>query len=76
MESQADKGKEVVATDKGLKRLRKGTKGSKSSATKEPHARRFGKRCLALEFPTIRVTVRELGLGYMFAEPEECHLTL
>ncbi|MCD9641854.1 hypothetical protein HAX54_028311 [Datura stramonium] len=27
-------------------------------------------------FPTIHDTVRELGLGYVFAEPGECNLTL
>ncbi|MCE3052220.1 hypothetical protein HAX54_051918, partial [Datura stramonium] len=32
--------------------------------------------CLALEYPTICNTIRELGLGYVFAEPEECNLTL
>ncbi|MCD7458971.1 hypothetical protein HAX54_039722 [Datura stramonium] len=31
---------------------------------------------LALEFPTIRNKVRELELGYVFAEPKECNLTL
>ncbi|MCD7458529.1 hypothetical protein HAX54_038500, partial [Datura stramonium] len=31
---------------------------------------------LALEFPTIRDKVRQLGLGYIFLEPEECNLTL
>ncbi|MCD7467713.1 hypothetical protein HAX54_005313 [Datura stramonium] len=30
--------------------------------------------CLALEFPTIRDSILELGLGYVFAEPEECNL--
>ncbi|MCD7447527.1 hypothetical protein HAX54_031023 [Datura stramonium] len=30
----------------------------------------------ALEFPTIRDKVRELGLGYIFAEPKESNLTL
>ncbi|MCD9639828.1 hypothetical protein HAX54_024572, partial [Datura stramonium] len=32
--------------------------------------------CLALEFSTIRETVRELGLGYVFFGTEECNLTL
>ncbi|MCD7459492.1 hypothetical protein HAX54_041037, partial [Datura stramonium] len=32
--------------------------------------------CLALEYPTIRDTINESGLGYVFAEPEECNLTL
>ncbi|MCE0481840.1 hypothetical protein HAX54_039929 [Datura stramonium] len=31
---------------------------------------------LALEFPIIRDNVCELGLGYIFAEPKECNLTL
>ncbi|MCD7462324.1 hypothetical protein HAX54_048256, partial [Datura stramonium] len=31
---------------------------------------------LALEFPTIREKLRELGVGYIFDEPEECNLTL
>ncbi|MCD7467343.1 hypothetical protein HAX54_004747, partial [Datura stramonium] len=31
---------------------------------------------LALEFSTIHDTVRELGLGYVFAELEEYNLTL
>ncbi|MCD9639028.1 hypothetical protein HAX54_023273, partial [Datura stramonium] len=31
---------------------------------------------LALEFPAIRDKVRELGLGYIFVELEECNLTL
>ncbi|MCD7455755.1 hypothetical protein HAX54_029468, partial [Datura stramonium] len=31
---------------------------------------------LAHEFPTFRDKVRVLGLGYIFAEPEECNLTL
>ncbi|MCE3050313.1 hypothetical protein HAX54_046884 [Datura stramonium] len=32
--------------------------------------------CLTLEFPSIQDKVRELGLGYIFAKPEECNLTL
>ncbi|MCD7451902.1 hypothetical protein HAX54_013981, partial [Datura stramonium] len=32
--------------------------------------------CLELEFPTIRDKLCELGVGYIFAEPEECNLTL
>ncbi|MCD7470506.1 hypothetical protein HAX54_010431 [Datura stramonium] len=32
--------------------------------------------CLALEFPTISDTIRVLGLVYVFAELEECNLTL
>ncbi|MCD7470895.1 hypothetical protein HAX54_011097 [Datura stramonium] len=31
---------------------------------------------LKLEFSTIRDKVRELGLGYIFAESEECNLNL
>ncbi|MCD9640871.1 hypothetical protein HAX54_026581, partial [Datura stramonium] len=31
---------------------------------------------LALEFPTIEDKVHELGLGFIFAEPEECNLSL
>ncbi|MCD7465720.1 hypothetical protein HAX54_001804, partial [Datura stramonium] len=31
---------------------------------------------LTLEFPAIRYKLHELGVGYMFAEPEECNLTL
>ncbi|MCD7462843.1 hypothetical protein HAX54_049455 [Datura stramonium] len=46
MASHADKGKEVVVLDKGLKRLRKGTKGPKSSTTKAPAARRFGEKVM------------------------------
>ncbi|MCD7451591.1 hypothetical protein HAX54_012752 [Datura stramonium] len=36
MASCPDKGKELVVTDKGFKWLRKGTKGSSSSAPKHP----------------------------------------
>ncbi|MCD7468179.1 hypothetical protein HAX54_006136, partial [Datura stramonium] len=42
MASCVDKGKEVGVIDKGHKRLKKGTKGSKSSTTKTPPIRRFG----------------------------------
>ncbi|MCD9645870.1 hypothetical protein HAX54_035180 [Datura stramonium] len=42
MASHVDKGKEVEVSNQGLKRLRKGTKGSTSLATKAPNARRFG----------------------------------
>ncbi|MCD7459267.1 hypothetical protein HAX54_040504 [Datura stramonium] len=31
---------------------------------------------LTLEFPTICDKIHELGLGYVFVEPEECNLTL
>ncbi|MCE2055772.1 hypothetical protein HAX54_043373, partial [Datura stramonium] len=31
---------------------------------------------LILEFPTIRYKVHELGVDDIFAEPEECNLTL
>ncbi|MCD9645503.1 hypothetical protein HAX54_034495, partial [Datura stramonium] len=31
---------------------------------------------LALGFPAIKDRVHELGLGFIFAEPEECNLTL
>ncbi|MCD9644495.1 hypothetical protein HAX54_032720, partial [Datura stramonium] len=31
---------------------------------------------LTLEFPAIRYKLRELGVGYIFAEPEECNITL
>ncbi|MCD7466150.1 hypothetical protein HAX54_002574 [Datura stramonium] len=31
---------------------------------------------LVLDFPTIRDTIQELGRGYVFAEQEECNLTL
>ncbi|MCE3049463.1 hypothetical protein HAX54_044917 [Datura stramonium] len=31
---------------------------------------------LALEFPAIREKLHELGAGYIFADPEECNLTL
>ncbi|MCE3051556.1 hypothetical protein HAX54_050181, partial [Datura stramonium] len=97
MESRDNKGKEVVVADKCLKRLSKGTKGSKSPPAKAPPTRRFrvkaiedhglkwfntqkeakyapenliDERCLALEYPTIRDTIREIGLGYVFVEPE------
>ncbi|MCE3051000.1 hypothetical protein HAX54_048710, partial [Datura stramonium] len=42
MASRADKGKEMAVADKGFKRLKKGTKGSKSSTAKALPARRFG----------------------------------
>ncbi|MCD7462323.1 hypothetical protein HAX54_048255, partial [Datura stramonium] len=32
--------------------------------------------CLALEFSSMRDKLRELGVGYIFTEPEECNLTL
>ncbi|MCD9642758.1 hypothetical protein HAX54_029702, partial [Datura stramonium] len=103
MESRADKGKELVVSEKGLKWLIKETKGSKSSTVKGSHVTRFGAKAreehgikwfnaqnkakyapknlidegrLALEYPTICGTIRELGLGYVFVEPEECTLTL
>ncbi|MCD7468189.1 hypothetical protein HAX54_006155, partial [Datura stramonium] len=41
MESQADKGKEVVVTGKGIKRPRMGTKWSKSSTAKASLTRMF-----------------------------------
>ncbi|MCD7471710.1 hypothetical protein HAX54_012336 [Datura stramonium] len=86
-----DKRKEIVVANKGLKQLRKVTKGLSSSAKGAP-ARRFGAKAvephgltwfniqkeakyspenwideghLALEFPTIRDKVCELGLGYI-----------
>ncbi|MCE2055239.1 hypothetical protein HAX54_042264, partial [Datura stramonium] len=59
MASRANNGKEVVVSDKGLKGLRKGTKGSKSSTIKSPPARRF--RANALE---------EHGLKWFNAEKE------
>ncbi|MCD9638150.1 hypothetical protein HAX54_021924 [Datura stramonium] len=31
---------------------------------------------LAQEFPTIRDKLRELGVGYIIAEPQECNLIL
>ncbi|MCE3217059.1 hypothetical protein HAX54_010201, partial [Datura stramonium] len=37
---------------------------------------RTGLGYLALKYPTICDTIRELGLGYVFVEPEECNLTL
>ncbi|MCD9560089.1 hypothetical protein HAX54_018531, partial [Datura stramonium] len=43
MASNANKGKEIEVVGKGLKRLRKGTKGSSSSAKGAP-TRRFGER--------------------------------
>ncbi|MCD9639650.1 hypothetical protein HAX54_024300 [Datura stramonium] len=42
MASKDEKGNEVKIANKGLKRLRKGMKGSSSSAAKGTHARRFG----------------------------------
>ncbi|MCE0481251.1 hypothetical protein HAX54_038846 [Datura stramonium] len=93
----------MVVAEKGLKRLREGTKGSKSLAAKAPPVGRFGAKAinehglkwfnaqkeakyapekwidegrLSLEFLTIYDTIHELGLGYMFVEPEECNLTL
>ncbi|MCD7449166.1 hypothetical protein HAX54_049719, partial [Datura stramonium] len=44
MASRADKEKEVIVAEKGLRQLRKGTKESKSSTTKAPPARRFGEK--------------------------------
>ncbi|MCD9644140.1 hypothetical protein HAX54_032126, partial [Datura stramonium] len=69
MASRGDKGKEVVVAEKGLKRLRKGIKGSNSSPVKAPPIRRF--RAKAIE---------EHGLNGLIHErrpkPEECNLTL
>ncbi|MCD9640535.1 hypothetical protein HAX54_025889, partial [Datura stramonium] len=42
MTSKYGKGKEVETTNKGLKRLRKGTKGLSSSTTKATPARKSG----------------------------------
>lgn len=93
----ASKGKEVVPATIGFRRLRKGTKGASSSASKAGPARRFVAKvvephgltwfnskkevkyapenwidegCLALEFSAIRDKIRELGVGYIFAEPK------
>ncbi|MCD9643549.1 hypothetical protein HAX54_031132, partial [Datura stramonium] len=41
MASCANKGKKVEIANKGFKKLRKGTKGSSSSAARAPPARRF-----------------------------------
>ncbi|MCE3214619.1 hypothetical protein HAX54_052899, partial [Datura stramonium] len=43
MASNANKGKEIVAADKGFKGIKKSTKGSSSSAKGAP-TRRFGER--------------------------------
>ncbi|MCD9645774.1 hypothetical protein HAX54_034974, partial [Datura stramonium] len=60
MSSHANKGKGVVVDDKGLMWLRKGTKGSKSSATKESPTRRF-----------IAKVVEEYGLKWFNVQKEE-----
>ncbi|MCD7458348.1 hypothetical protein HAX54_037982, partial [Datura stramonium] len=101
--SNTNKGTEIEEASKGLKRLKKGTKGSRSLA-KGAVARRFGERAmephgglswfntqtevkysplnwiyeggLAVEFPTIWDKVRELGLCYIFVDPEKCNVTL
>ncbi|MCD7473429.1 hypothetical protein HAX54_015296, partial [Datura stramonium] len=69
-----------TVTDKGLKFLKKGTKGTKSSTTKAPPANRFRARIdegrLALEYPIIDDIIHVLRLGYVFLEPKECSLTL
>ncbi|MCD7452736.1 hypothetical protein HAX54_017990, partial [Datura stramonium] len=79
------KGKEVVIAKPSLKRLRKGAKGVSSSAAKTGPSRRFGAKAvephidegrLVLEFLTIREKLRDLGVRYIFVEPEECNLTL
>ncbi|MCD7465215.1 hypothetical protein HAX54_000804, partial [Datura stramonium] len=71
MASKADKEKEIEVANKGLRQLRKGTK-VRVHRLREP----LLGGCLALEFPTIRDKVRELGLSYIFVESEECNLTL
>ncbi|MCE3216084.1 hypothetical protein HAX54_004766 [Datura stramonium] len=90
MASNTNKGKEIVAAGKGFKRLRKGIKGSSSSAKGAQGLSWFNTQKevkyalenwtyeghLTLEFPTILHKVPELGLGYIFTEPEECNLTL
>ncbi|MCD7469606.1 hypothetical protein HAX54_008748, partial [Datura stramonium] len=65
MASKVDKGKEGEIINKGLKRLRKGSKGPKFISHQRNPTRRFGAK-----------TVLELGLGYVFVEREECNLTL
>ncbi|MCE5165882.1 hypothetical protein HAX54_012838 [Datura stramonium] len=94
---------EIEIATKGLKRLRKGTKGDSSSVAKASPSKRFGAQTLephgftwfntqkeakyapknwidegriVLEFPTIRDKLYELGVGYIFAELDECNLTL
>ncbi|MCE2056173.1 hypothetical protein HAX54_044149, partial [Datura stramonium] len=59
MASQENKGKEVVVTNKGLKWLIKGTKGSKSLAIKSPPARRFEAK-----------VVQEYGLKWFNSQKE------
>ncbi|MCE3051964.1 hypothetical protein HAX54_051256 [Datura stramonium] len=67
MSLKADKEKEVEITNKGLKRLCKGTKGSSSLSTKGTPSRRFGAKAMEPH-----------GLKWFQAqkEPEECNLTL
>ncbi|MCD9640822.1 hypothetical protein HAX54_026482, partial [Datura stramonium] len=87
----ASKEKEVVIAQPSLKRLQNGPKGASSSAAKAGPARRFGAKAkeakyapenwiyegrLAFEFPTIQDKLHVLGVGYIFAELEECNLTL
>ncbi|MCE0480810.1 hypothetical protein HAX54_037941, partial [Datura stramonium] len=60
MASHADKEKEVVVADKGLKRLRKGTKGSKSSTTKVP-----------LLGGSEKKTWRSMGLGGLMPQKKQ-----
>ncbi|MCD7467817.1 hypothetical protein HAX54_005459, partial [Datura stramonium] len=68
--TMASKGKEVVMYQ-SLKITRKGKKGASSSASKVSLARRFGAKAVE---PHDKI--RELGVGYIFNEPERYNLTL
>ncbi|MCD7449201.1 hypothetical protein HAX54_050414, partial [Datura stramonium] len=73
MASRADKGKKVEVASKGFKRLRKGV-ASSSSAQKHPllgglEPRPWRNMGLSGHHP-------RTGAWVVFAEPEECNLTL
>ncbi|MCE3215042.1 hypothetical protein HAX54_000601 [Datura stramonium] len=98
MASLAGEGKEVAVTYKGFKRLRKGTKGSSSSAAKEggldPRSwrsmvlsglmpkwkqrmlQKIGLMRVALNLSSLPSVVLSVSWGGEFAELKECNLTL
>ncbi|MCD9641417.1 hypothetical protein HAX54_027594, partial [Datura stramonium] len=67
MASRVNKGKEVAVSSKGLKRINKGVASSKRQVFPENWT---DEGYLALKFSTIHDTIRELGMEYVFAEPE------
>ncbi|MCD9639026.1 hypothetical protein HAX54_023270, partial [Datura stramonium] len=83
MEFKGSNGMEIEVVGKGLKRLQKGTKGASSSKSKASLAKHFEvqevepHRLSWLNTQTeAKDKLRDLGVGYLFAEPEECNLTL